>query len=265
MPAFELQMRRARTTAKGGPVLSAPKTRGSRRSVKLPPTASDALRGHLERQLAEIDKVGSLWQENGLIFASEVGEPLDRRYVTTHRFKPPLNRAGPPRVRFHDLRHTCATLLLSKNVNPKVVSEMLSHATIAITPDTYSHVLPDNTGWRRQSDGRGAFVAYCCPTAAKGPGSMARGFVLPDRVLRDLQVIRQYRRSGSNRHSPFGEPDFESGASTNSATQFVPFGSSPGLRLRRVGTEKTPYVSPSKAPFQDLVTRNIVQPFRPLK
>lgn len=62
--------------------------------------------------------------------------------MTTHLFKPLLGRAGLSRVRFRDLRHTCATLLLSKNVNPKVVSEMLGHASIAITLDTYSHVLP---------------------------------------------------------------------------------------------------------------------------
>lgn len=67
---------------------------------------------------------------------------MDRRYITTHRFKPLLKHAGLPQIRFHDLRHTCATLLLSKNVNPKVVSEMLGHANIAITLDTYSHVLP---------------------------------------------------------------------------------------------------------------------------
>jgi integrase len=90
-----------------------------------------------------MDRAGGLWHENGLIFASEGGEPLDRRYITTHRFKPLLKRAGLPQIRFHDLRHTCATLLLSQNVNPKVVSEMLGHATIAITPDTYSHVLPN--------------------------------------------------------------------------------------------------------------------------
>ena len=72
-----------------------------------------------------------------------MGEPLDRRYITTHRFKPLLKQAGLPKIRFHDLRHTCATLLLTKNVNPKVVSEMLGHATIAITLDTYSHVLPN--------------------------------------------------------------------------------------------------------------------------
>jgi integrase len=124
-------------------MLSAPKTKGSRSTVKLSPTAPRALRSHLERQLEEIDQAGDLRQENGLIFASETGEPLDRRYITTHRFKPLLRRAGlPERIRFHDLRHTCATLLLSKNVNPKVVSEMLGHATIAITLDTYSHVLP---------------------------------------------------------------------------------------------------------------------------
>ena len=139
-----LQVRRTLTTAKGGPVLSTPKTKGSRRTVKLSQTALEALRSHLERQLGEnSDWAGGLWRENGLIFASAAGEPLDRRYITTHRFKPLLKRAKLPQVRFHDLRHTCATLLLSKNVNPKVVSEMLGHATIAITLDTYSHVLPN--------------------------------------------------------------------------------------------------------------------------
>ena len=69
---------------------------------------------------------------------------MNRRYVTTHRFKPLLlKHAGLPQIRFHDLRHTYATLLLCKNVNPKIVSEMLGHASIAITLDTYSHVLPD--------------------------------------------------------------------------------------------------------------------------
>jgi integrase len=68
---------------------------------------------------------------------------LDRRYITTHRFKPLLKHARLPQIRFHDLRHTCATLLLCKNVNPKIVSEMLVHASIAITLGTYSHLLPD--------------------------------------------------------------------------------------------------------------------------
>ena len=123
-------------------MLAAPKTKGSRRTVRLSQTALQALKSHLSRQLGEIDESGDMWRENGLIFASETGEPLDRRLITTHRFKPLLKRAGLPEIRFHDLRHNCATLLLSKNVNPKVVSEMLGHASIAITLDTYSHVLP---------------------------------------------------------------------------------------------------------------------------
>jgi integrase len=60
-----------------------------------------------------------------------------------HRFNPLHKRAGLPQIRFHDLRYTCAALLLTKNVNPKVVSEMLGHSNIAITLDTYSHVLPN--------------------------------------------------------------------------------------------------------------------------
>jgi integrase len=138
-----LQVRRTLATAKGGPQLTAPKTKGSRRTVRLTQSAVKVLRSHLERQLGEIDRAGSLWRENGLIFASETGDPLDRRYITTHRFKPLLKRAGLPQIRFHDLRHTCATLLLGRNVNPKIVSEMLGHASIAITLDTYSHVLPN--------------------------------------------------------------------------------------------------------------------------
>jgi integrase len=138
-----LRVRRTLVTAKGGPVLTAPKTKGSRRSVKLTQGAVEALRSHLKHQLQEIDRAGSLWRENGLMFASESGEPLDRRYLTSCRYKALLKRAELPMIRFHDLRHTCATLLLSKNVNPKIVSEMLGHASIAITLDTYSHVLPN--------------------------------------------------------------------------------------------------------------------------
>jgi integrase len=138
-----LQVKRTLITMKGGPVLSAPKTKGSKRSVKLTQSAVEGLREHLERQLEDKVKVSGLWEENGLVFASEVGKPLDRRDLTTRRFKPLLEQARLPQIRFHDLRHTCATLLLTKNVNPKIVSEMLGHATIAITLDTYSHVLPN--------------------------------------------------------------------------------------------------------------------------
>jgi integrase len=120
LEAGTLQVRRTLTTAKGGPVLSAPKTKGSRRSVKLSQTALQALRSHLERQLREIDRAGSLWRENGLIFASEIGKPLSRQLVTAHRFKPLLRRAGLPERRFHDLRHTCATLCFPRTSTPRL-------------------------------------------------------------------------------------------------------------------------------------------------
>jgi integrase len=63
--------------------------------------------------------------------------------VRNRSFKPLLKKAGLPPIRFHDLRHTCATLLLSKDVNLKVVSEMLGHSSISVTLDIYSHLLPD--------------------------------------------------------------------------------------------------------------------------
>jgi integrase len=68
---------------------------------------------------------------------------LERRSIFKYQYKKLLKYAGLPDIRLHDLRHTCATLLLGRNVNPKIVSEMLGHATIAITLDTYSHVLPN--------------------------------------------------------------------------------------------------------------------------
>jgi integrase len=66
---------------------------------------------------------------------------MSARNLYARDFKPLIKEAGRPDISFHDLRHTCATLLLSRNVNPKIVSEMLGHASIAITLDTYSHVL----------------------------------------------------------------------------------------------------------------------------
>jgi integrase len=68
---------------------------------------------------------------------------VDVGNLTYRSFRPLLKRAGLPRIRFHDLRHPCATILLDKGTHPKIVQEMLGHATITQTMDTYSHVLPD--------------------------------------------------------------------------------------------------------------------------
>lgn len=87
-------------------------------------------------------RVGSLYEDTGLVFASEIGTPLDAQNVVNRSFKPLLKRAGLPSIRSHDLRHTCATLLLAKGVHPELVQALLGHASIGITMDLYSHWAP---------------------------------------------------------------------------------------------------------------------------
>ena len=129
--------------SRGGAVFDAPKNNKSRRTVKLTRSAIEALKRHKAAQNEERLKLGSLWQDHGLVFPNRVGKPMDHNNLYKRDFKKTLARAGLPLTfRFHDLRHTCATLLLSRNVNQKVVQEMLGHATIIQTMDTYSHVLP---------------------------------------------------------------------------------------------------------------------------
>lgn len=130
-------------TRDGGKVsVGPPKTKNSRRTVGLTDGAVESLRGHLARQLEGMERMGSLYRPGGLVFANEVGGIVNPSNLRNRSLKALLKRAGLPPIRFHDLRHTCATLLLTRNVNPKIVSEMLGHASIAITLDTYSHVLP---------------------------------------------------------------------------------------------------------------------------
>ncbi len=117
------------------------KTAGSRRAVKLSQRAKEALRRHLERQLREIDQAGSLWRENGLVFATQSGTHLDRHNLL-RQFRRLLKKAGLPDIPFHNLRHTCATILFGRNTHPKLVQALLGHASAKITLDTYSHVIP---------------------------------------------------------------------------------------------------------------------------
>lgn len=126
---------------RGGLVFAEPKN-SSRRTVPLTGTAAEALRRHGKRQAEERMRVGSLYEDMGLLFASETGTPLDAQNVVNRSFKPLLKRAGLPGIRFHDLRHTCATLLLVKGVHPKLVQTLLGHASIGITMDLYSHWAP---------------------------------------------------------------------------------------------------------------------------
>jgi integrase len=90
-----------------------------------------------ERQAA-----GEAWQESGLVFTTRQGGPLEPRNLIRH-FKQVLKKAGlPEAIRFHDLRHSCATLLIAQGVHPRVVMEILRHSQISTTMNTYAHVLP---------------------------------------------------------------------------------------------------------------------------
>jgi integrase len=129
-------------TRKDGLCFTTPKSPRSRRSIKLTRSAVDALKRHRAAQNEQRLRLGTLWQDSGLVFTSVKGTPLDVANLTYGSFRPLLEQAELPRIRFHDLRHTCATLLLLRNVNPKIVQEMLGHANISETMDTYGHVLP---------------------------------------------------------------------------------------------------------------------------
>ena len=119
------------------------KTAHSRHQIALSQTAVDALRAHHARQLAERLAAGSAWQAHDLVFCDEIGEYFSPLRLNRYEFRRLIARADLPRRRFHDLRHTAATLMLLGQVPPKVVSETLGHASVTITLDTYSHVLPD--------------------------------------------------------------------------------------------------------------------------
>jgi len=125
-----------------GFLFAEPKTARSRRQVALTTVAVDALRRHRAHQLEERLQLGTAWEDNDLVFANEVGRPMEAGNLIRRSFHPLLERAGLPRIRFHDLRHTAATLMLGRAVHPKVVAEMLGHSQIAVTLDLYSHVTP---------------------------------------------------------------------------------------------------------------------------
>jgi len=119
-----------------------PKTERSRRTLVIPPTITNGLRDHERRQLAERLWAGSRWIESGLVFTNSLGGPLPARNVI-REFHAALKDVELRRIRFHDLRHSCATLLLVQGVSPRVVMDILGHSEIAMTMDTYSHVVPE--------------------------------------------------------------------------------------------------------------------------
>lgn len=127
----------------GGWSLQEPKTSQSRRSIPLPVSVMNELKKHRKKQLEERLKLGPAYQNFDFVFTTEIGTPILPSNLTRRHFKPILKNANlSENIRLYDLRHTCATLLLLADVNPKVVSERLGHSTVVLTLDTYSHVLP---------------------------------------------------------------------------------------------------------------------------
>ncbi len=124
-----------------GIVFATPKTRRAARPVALSPETVDVLREHRRAQIEQRLALGPAYQDQDLMFPWGTGRPLDRGAVrrTFVKLTATANIKG---IRFHDLRHTAATFMLAAGIHPKVVSERLGHATVAITLDIYSHVMP---------------------------------------------------------------------------------------------------------------------------
>ena len=113
----------------------------SRRTIALPAVVITALRSHRTRQLEARLAAGSRWENGDFVLTSSIGTPLEPRNVT-RQFKNLLTAAKLPDMRLHDLRHSCATLLLAQGVNPRVIMETLGHSQVSLTLNTYTHVLP---------------------------------------------------------------------------------------------------------------------------
>ena len=120
-----------------------PKTERSRRLIRLPEFVREALKDHLMRRAVLPQNPER--KESGPVFTTNIGTPITPRKMLRH-FKNKLTSIGLPNVRFHDLRHTTASLLLEKNVHPKMVSEFLGYPIVTLTLYTYSHIISPMSG-----------------------------------------------------------------------------------------------------------------------
>jgi integrase len=118
-----------------------PKSARSRRTIALPAVTLAALKSHRKRQLESRLAAGDGWQDTGHVFTSPIGTAADAHNLHK-QFRAVLTAAGLPLVRIHDLRHSCATLLLAQGVDPRTIMQTLGHSQVSLTLNTYAHVLP---------------------------------------------------------------------------------------------------------------------------
>lgn len=137
----KIQIKRQVQRRKGGLEFCPPKSETGRRVITLGQITIDKLRDHYHAQLEMRIQAGEMWKDLDLVFCTPVGTPLEPSNVLKV-LKSCLREAGLPQIRFHDLRHTAATLMLLEGINPKIVQERLGHSDISLTLNTYSHVLP---------------------------------------------------------------------------------------------------------------------------
>ena len=137
-----LTVRHTLTRAEGEWILRQPKTPHSRRTIRLAPIAADTLRAHYRREAERLLAMGHRVESGTLVFSDRWGDPVNPWHVTERAFKPLLRRAGLPLIRFHDLRHTFASMMLSEGARVDVVSKMLGHASPAVTLSVYAHLMP---------------------------------------------------------------------------------------------------------------------------
>ncbi|MGC3861225.1 site-specific integrase [Micromonospora chersina] len=133
-----LTVRQNLVRASGELRVQAPKTRRSRRTLPLPPPVVAALRRQQEVQARERSAAGSSWARNDLMFTTSLGTPIEPRNLTRH-FYSVRDRAGLPGIRFHDLRHTCLTLLLSLGTPPHIAQAIAGHSHVDVTMMIYAH------------------------------------------------------------------------------------------------------------------------------
>jgi integrase len=123
------------------PQFGQPKTKKGKRNISLDAFTVKVLRSHRKAQAAERLAAGSAYEDQDLVFATEVGGVVHPDRIT-RRFGRLVQKSGLPRVTLHGLRHSYATIALEAGIHPKVVSERLGHSTVSLTLDVYSHIIP---------------------------------------------------------------------------------------------------------------------------